>query len=77
MSKTLNAIPYSKVLDQPRLFSDWLIQSAAPMLKHGHAKYNIELIHGHDRKVIKRVFNAVILVAGDPEDVGDILRRLE
>jgi hypothetical protein len=60
---------------KPQKFSTILVDKIASEIKHNQ-NYDIEMVLGVDRVVIKRIGDCVILVAGPRDQVTAILRTI-
>jgi len=65
--------PKFPVGSKPQKFSTILVDKIASQLKH-NPNYDIDMVPGVDRAVIKRIGDCIILVAGPRDQVTAILR---
>jgi hypothetical protein len=65
--------PQERTLRKPQKFSTILVDKIASRIKHNQ-HYDIDMVLGVDRAVIKRIGDCVILVAGPSDQVTAILR---
>jgi len=65
--------PKLPVGSRPQKFSTILVDKIAGQIKHNQ-NYDIDMVPGIDRAVIKRIGECIILVAGPRDQVTAILR---